>query len=173
MLASFVGHLLQLPWKLGADWMYYHLIDADPGINYTQWQNQTSRVGTNLFRMYNPRKQVRDSDEAADWIKEWVPELRALPAQFLDQPEKTPLGVQDDCGVSIGEDYPRPIVEYESARLEMRHLLEDKEHAAQDALAQPEIEKRASLSARGGSPQPSSGPPDHDNESQASLGDFS
>lgn len=154
MLASFVGHLLQLPWKLGADWMYYHLIDADPGINYTQWQNQTSRVGTNLFRMYNPRKQVRDSDEAADWIREWVPELADLPAQFLDQPEKTPLSVQKEHNVWIGAGYPRPIVDYDAARIKMRRELEQREAAAKQALTDDSVQERASLSARGGDPQP-------------------
>jgi deoxyribodipyrimidine photo-lyase len=38
MVASFFGYILKQWWKTGADFMYYHLIDADPAINYAQWQ---------------------------------------------------------------------------------------------------------------------------------------
>jgi len=152
MLATFHSNLLNLPWTQGADWLYYHLIDADAGINYTQWQSQTSRVGVNLYRIYNPRKQVRDSDEAADWIQEWVPELRGFPEQYLDQPEKAPLSVQEGCGIRIGEDYPLPIVEYEAARSRARRRLEQREAAAKGALESDEVQQRASLSSRGGEP---------------------
>ena len=172
MLASFHGHLLNLPWKLGADWMYYHLIDADPAINYTQWQSQTSKIGTNLFRMYNPRKQVRDSDRAADWITKWVPELSDLPTQYLDQPEKTPIHVQESCDTIIGDDYPYPIVEYEQARYRARTRLEAVEQDAKRALADPSTQDRASLSRRGGPPSPPSGV-DSDESTQQSLTDFS
>lgn len=171
MLASFHSNLLHLPWVLGANWMYYHLIDADPGINYTQWQNQTSRVGTNLYRIYNPRKQVRDSDEAADWIQEWVPELRGFPENHLDRPEKAPLFVQKECGVRIGEDYPLPVVEYEAARSRARRRLEQREAAAVEALNDPEVNERASLSARGRGRSPDVESLKQDSEQQ-SLTDF-
>jgi deoxyribodipyrimidine photo-lyase len=150
MLASFVGDLLNEPWKKGADWMHYHLIDADPAINYTQWQCQTSRVGVNLYRMYNPRKQVEDRETAAEWIERWVPELANLPEKYLSQPEKTPLSVQQRVGVDIGKDYPRPIIEYESARAKARKRYEAREADAKRELNNPEIQRRASFSGRGG-----------------------
>jgi deoxyribodipyrimidine photo-lyase len=172
LLATFHSNLLNLPWKQGADWLYYHLIDADPGINYTQWQSQTSRVGTNLYRIYNPRKQVRDSDEATEWIQEWVPELRGFPEQHLDQPEKTPLSVQESCGIIIGEDYPLPVVEYEAARSRARRRLEQREAAAVEALEDPEVREWASLSARGRGRQPDVESLKQDS-TQQSLADFS
>lgn len=171
MLASFHSNLLHLPWTDGADWMYYHLIDAEPGIHYTQWQNQTSRVGTNLYRIYNPRKQVRDRDEAADWIYEWIPELRGFPERHLDQPEKAPLSIQQECGISIGEDYPLPVVEYEAARSRARRRLEAVEADAVSALEDPTVRKRASLSARGRGRNPDVESLKQDS-SQQSLGDF-
>jgi Deoxyribodipyrimidine photolyase len=148
MLASFHSNLLELPWTIGANWMYYHLIDADPAINYTQWQSQTSRVGTNLYRIYNPRKQVRDRDEAADFIREWIPALQELPEKYLDQPEKTPVAIQNKCGVIIGEDYPMPLVEYEAALSRVKRELEQREADAKEALQQDAVRERASLSAR-------------------------
>lgn len=172
MLATFHTNLLNLPWKTGADWLYYHLIDADPGINYTQWQSQTSKVGTNLYRIYNPRKQVRDSDTSTEWIQKWVPELRGFPEHHLDKPEKAPLPVQQSCGIIIGEDYPLPVVEYEGARSKARRRLEQCEAAAVKALEDPEVRKRASLSARGRGRQPDIESLKQDS-TQQSLSDFS
>lgn len=142
--------LLQQPWKIGADWFYYHLLDADPAINYTQFQLQAGVDGTNMMRVYNPRKQVRDNDPDGEFIKKWVPELRALPAQYLDRPEKTPVAVQEEVGVSIGDAYPYPIVEYEAARQAIIEKIEGVRDAAKRALHHPEVNRRASLSQRGG-----------------------
>jgi len=154
MLATFHSNLLNLPWKLGADWMYYHLIDAEAGINYTQWQSQSSRVGTNLYRIYNPIKQFndRDTDQASNWIKKYIPELRQLPNKHLAQPEKTPLHIQDKHNTRIGNDYPYPIIEYEQTRHEARHRLEQREQHAKQELTKPHIQANASLSRRGGTP---------------------
>ena len=68
MCASMLCDLLQQPWKIGADWFYYHLLDADPAINYTQFQLQAGVDGTNMMRIYNPRKQVRDNDSEGEFI---------------------------------------------------------------------------------------------------------
>jgi len=154
MCASFLCDLLQQPWKIGADFFYYHLLDADPAINYTQFQLQAGVDGTNMLRIYNPRKQVRDNDPDGEFIKKWVPELEALPVEYLDQPEKTPLHVQDEVGVRIGETYPYPIVEYEAAREAIIEKFEAAQAAATEALQHPEVNRRASLSQRGGTAQP-------------------
>ena len=148
MCASFFADLLMQPWQIGADFFHYHLIDSDPAINYTQWQSQAGATGTNLMRIYNPRKQVRDNDPEGEFIRQYVPELRALPTAYLDQPEKTPLAVQTEVGVRIGDEYPRPIIDYEQARERIVDRYDAVKNAAQTALADPEVRRRASLSAR-------------------------
>ena len=150
MCASFLCDLLQQPWKIGADYFYYHLLDADPAINYTQFQLQAGVDGTNMMRIYNPRKQVRDNDPDGEFIKKWIPELSALPAEHLDRPEKTPLHIQKKVEISIGDDYPYPIVEYESARESIIDKFEAIKPQAKKALSHPEVRRRASLSQRGG-----------------------
>jgi deoxyribodipyrimidine photo-lyase len=150
MCASMLCDLMQQPWKLGADWFYYHLLDADPAINYTQFQLQAGVDGTNMMRIYNPRKQARDNDPNGEFIHKWVPELQSLPVKYLDQPEKTPVSVQNEVGVSIGDDYPYPIVEYEQARHDIIEKIEQVRDAAHEALHHPEVNRRASLSQRGG-----------------------
>ena len=179
MCASFLCDLLQQPWKIGADFFYYHLLDADPAINYTQFQLQAGVDGTNMLRIYNPRKQVRDNDPDGEFIKKWVPELEALPVEYLDQPEKTPLHVQDEVGVRIGETYPYPIVEYEAAREAIIEKFEAVQAAATEALQHPEVNRRASLSQRGGTTQPTADvaigeltDTAPEQAGQSSLGDF-
>jgi deoxyribodipyrimidine photo-lyase len=148
MCASVFADLFQQPWWIGADFYHYHLVDSDPAINYTQWQSQAGTVGTNLMRIYNPIKQVRDNDPDGAFISEYVPELAALPTEHLPRPEKTPLHVQEACGVTIGDDYPYPVVEYEAARERAMERYERLKPKALEALKEPEIARRASLSSR-------------------------
>ena len=153
MCASFFVHILHQPWWIGADWYHHHLIDSDVGINYTQWQSQAGLIGKPSQRVYNPRKQVRDQDPDGEWITGWVPELAALPDQFLDRPERTPLAVQEECGVVIGEEYPRPVVEFESRRESFWSRYERLRPKAAQRLGRPAIAKRASFSGGYGAAQ--------------------
>ena len=146
MCASFFTHILHQPWWIGADWFHHHLIDSDVGINYTQWQSQAGLIGKPSQRVYNPRKQVRDQDPEGEWITTWVSELTDLPSEFLDRPEKTPLAVQQNCGVRIGETYPRPVVDFEARREQFWTRYERSRHEAAQELRRPEIAKRASFS---------------------------
>ena len=150
MAASGYFHLLQQPWRIGADWYHHHLIDSDAAINYTQWQSQAGLIGKPSLRLYNPRKQVRDQDPDGAWIRRWVPELEGLPPEHLPRPEKTPPVVQDECDVTVGDgpnaDYPRPVVEYEAAKERFWRRYDDVKAAAAARLADEEIAKRASFS---------------------------
>ena len=150
MGASFFYHVLGQPWQIGADHYHYHLVDSVAGINYTQWQSQAGLVGKPTLRLYNPRKQVRDHDPDGAWIREWVPELRGLPAEFLDAPEKAPLAVQRESGVRVADgddgDYPRPVVEFEAARDRFFDRRDAVKTEAAARLADPEVARRASLS---------------------------
>jgi len=181
LCASVYFHVLQQPWRIGADHFYEHLIDGDPAINYTQWQSQCGLVGRPGLRLYDPRKQVRDQDPDGEFITRWVPELDPLPAAHLDAPEKTPIPVQREVGVEIGETYPYPVVDYEAARSEFRDRYGAVHGAAAARLADESIARRASLSgglgaarsiaadhgdAGGGDADGSNGP------TQTGLGDF-
>jgi len=146
LCVSFYYHLLQQPWREGADWYHHHLVDSVASINYTQWQSQCGLVGRPTLRRYNPRKQVRDQDPDGEFIREWVPALEPLPAEYLDRPERTPVHVQSECGVTIGETYPRPIIDYDAARKEFGERLAAVRPDAADALGRPEVADRASLS---------------------------
>jgi deoxyribodipyrimidine photo-lyase len=149
LVATFYSYVLREWWKPGADFLYSHLIDADPGINYEQWQAQAGLVGVHPIRVYDPAKQAREYDAEGAFVRRYVPELAPLPDEHLPRPEKTPLAVQEECGVEIGEDYPYPVVDYERRANEARDLMARHHDRAQETLyADPELLRRASLSSR-------------------------
>ena len=48
--------------------------------------------------------------------RRYVPELKNYPTEYIYEPWKAPPGVQKMCKCVIGTDYPRPIVDHETAR---------------------------------------------------------
>jgi len=169
MVASFYVYVLKQPWRRGADFMYSHLIDADAAINYTQWQSQCNLTGVHPVRVYDPAKQVREHDPDGEFIREYVPELRALPDEHLPRPEQTPEGVQQSCGVDIGTDYPLPVVEYDHEAAVARELYADLADRASEAIREgSRVWRRASLSRR----RRDSAREDDTESGQAQLDDF-
>jgi len=123
MLVSFASNHLWLDWRYFAPWLGRQFLDYEPGIHYPQIQMQSGTTGINTLRIYSPRKQVEDHDPHGQFIRRWIPELSAVPDEFLAEPETMPGLLQTMIGCRIGVDYPEPIVEHRAA---YRH--------AQDAL---------------------------------------
>lgn len=148
MCASFYSYILKQWWKEGADFFYKHLIDADVAINYYQWQMQSGLIGVHANRIYNPTKQVRDNDPDGEFIKKYVPELREVPKEFIDEPWNMPERAQRDCGVIIGKNYPEPIVDYEREARKAREFFKSKASEAYASFRDDEVWRKASLSSK-------------------------
>ena len=87
--ASFLVKHLLIDWREGERWFWDTLVDADYGNNGVNWQWVAgSGVDANLFtRIMAPLTQSAKFD-AADYIREWVPELAGLSdADIHDPPE--------------------------------------------------------------------------------------
>lgn len=107
MLVSFASYHLWLDWRLTAKHLARQFLDYEPGIHYSQLQMQSGTTGMNSVRIYNPIKQSVDQDPDGNFIKQWVPELRYLPTQFIHRP-----WLLEDASLN----YPKPIVDEKLSR---------------------------------------------------------
>ncbi|KZS66967.1 cryptochrome/photolyase family protein [Mycobacterium pseudokansasii] len=105
--ASFLVKDLHLPWQWGAAWFLDQLTDGDLASNQHGWQ-WCAGCGTDAapyFRVFNPTTQGEKFDPSGDYIRRWVPELRAAADVHLRKGRR-PSG------------YPPPIVEHATERAE-------------------------------------------------------
>jgi len=110
MLVSFLTQNLWQHWKDGATWLAQQFLDFEPGIHYPQFQMQAGVTGINTVRMYNPVKQSQDHDPKGIFIKQWIPELKNVPTEFIHEPWKMTAMEQNLYEFELGVDYPAPIV---------------------------------------------------------------
>lgn len=111
MLVSFLTHHLWLNWRDGSPHLARQFLDFEPGIHYSQFQMQAGTMGVNTIRIYNPVKQGLDHDPNGEFIREWVPELRNVPAKQIHEPWMMSTMEQEMYGCITGTDYPAPIID--------------------------------------------------------------
>lgn len=111
MLVSFLTHHLWLDWRRGSHHLARQFLDFEPGIHYPQFQMQAGTIGVNTIRIYNPVKQGYDHDPKGEFIGEWVPELREVPAELSHEPWKMNDMEQQLYNCRVGKDYPAPIID--------------------------------------------------------------
>lgn len=87
--ASFLIKHLLIDWRHGERWFWDTLIDADYGNNGVNWQwISGSGVDSSMFpRIMAPLTQSAKFD-AADYIREWVPELAGLSDDEIHDPQR-------------------------------------------------------------------------------------
>ena len=104
--ASFLVKHLLIDWRLGEQWFWECLVDADYGSNATNWQWVAgSGIDANMFsRIMAPLVQSEKFD-AADYIRRWAPELADLDAADIHDPPDDQRGT-----------YPRKIIGHREAR---------------------------------------------------------
>ena len=105
IVASFLVKDLHIEWTVGARHFMQHLVDADLASNQHGWQ-WTAGTGTDpspYFRIFNPISQGQKFDPNGDYVRRWVPELRAVSGKAVHEPWTLP---------DPPADYPERIVDH-------------------------------------------------------------
>lgn len=114
IVASFLAKDLLLDWRLGERFFMEHLIDGDFASNNGGWGFAAS-TGVDpqpYFRVFNPTLQSEKFDPDGVYIRQWLPELRAIPpGKALHDPY-----ARGQAPAAGAAGYPRPIVEHRFAR---------------------------------------------------------
>ena len=116
--ASYLTKHMLLPWQQGEAWFWDTLVDADLATNAASWQ-WVAGTGTDsqpFFRIFNPVTQGRKFDPDGRYVRQYVPEIAALPDRWLHEPWAAPAAILDKAGIHLGRTYPRPIVALDEGR---------------------------------------------------------
>ncbi|MFU7528318.1 cryptochrome/photolyase family protein [Qipengyuania sp. ASV99] len=106
--ASFLIKHLLIDWRVGEQWFWDTLVDADYASNATNWQwTAGTGVDSNMFvRIMAPLSQSEKFD-AARYIRTYVPELAHLDEPYIHDPEE--FG-------RLPKAYPAKIIGHKQAR---------------------------------------------------------
>jgi len=122
IVASFLTKDLMIDWRAGYDWFRRKLVDHETGNDNGGWQWAAS-TGTDAqpyFRVFNPMTQGERYDPDAEYIAEYVPELRGVPADAVHSWHELDPGTRQ----MHAPEYPDPIVDHSERREEAIAMFE-------------------------------------------------
>ena len=120
IVASFLTKDLIVNWQWGEKYFMQHLVDGDLSANNGGWQwSASSGMDPKPLRIFNPASQAQKFDAEAEYIRQWVPELRSVDTGAL---------VTGKIGERDRGDYPAPIVDHKIQQA----LFKDKYKAQKD-----------------------------------------
>ena len=106
LVAMFLSKNLLIDWRWGERWFMQHLIDGDFAANngVWQWSASTGTDAAPYFRIFNPVRQSERFDPEGDFIRRYLPVLKAESSRTIHDPEKLKTG------------YPAPMVDLKFSR---------------------------------------------------------
>ena len=116
--ASFLTKHLMIDYRRGEAHYLRFLTDGDYASNNLgwQWSAGSGCDAQPYFRVFNPVTQGTKFDPEGHYVRRWLPELARMPARYVHRPWEAPAAILSTAGVTLGADYPRPIVDHVEAR---------------------------------------------------------
>jgi len=112
IVASYLIKNLLIPWQEGEKWFRDTLVDADLASNAMgwQWAAGSGADAAPYFRIFNPVLQGEKFDKQGDYVRHWVPQIKAVPDKFIHKPWELA------CDERRLLDYPEPLVDLKQSR---------------------------------------------------------
>lgn len=104
-VASFLVLDYGVDWRYGAAYFESLLLDYDVYSNWGNWAAAAGLTGGRVNK-FNILKQSKDYDADGRYARAWLPELAEVPNEYVHEPARMPLALQERLGVIVGEDYP-------------------------------------------------------------------
>ncbi|MCS7019968.1 MAG: DASH family cryptochrome [Cytophagales bacterium] len=110
-VASFLVKDLKIDWRWGAMYFEHALIDYDVCSNWGNW-NYVAGIGNDPRenRYFNILKQAKQYDPKGEFVKHWLPVLRAVPAATVHVVGDLSYNELQSYGIRLGGNYPHPMV---------------------------------------------------------------
>ena len=123
--ATFLVKDLGIDWRRGERHFALHLNDYDLAANVGgwQWAASTGCDAQPWFRIFNPVTQSRRFDPGGKFIRRYLPQLAGLPDGLVHAPWLASPVELEAAGLSLGRDYPPPVVDHEEARAALARAL--------------------------------------------------
>jgi deoxyribodipyrimidine photo-lyase len=109
IVAMFLTKDLLVDWRMGESWFMQRLTDGEIASNNGgwQWSAGTGADAAPYFRIQNPWTQSARYDPEGKYIKQWLPELRDVPAERL---------MRSPAAEPLARNYPLPMINHSVAR---------------------------------------------------------
>ena len=116
--ACFLIKDLGIDWRRGEAYFAEKLNDFDLAANNGGWQWAASSGcdAQPYFRIFNPITQSEKFDAEGNFIRRYLPQLAGLNAKQIHAPWLVPDDALARAGITLGEQYPAPIVQHDVAR---------------------------------------------------------
>ncbi|NJR38416.1 MAG: deoxyribodipyrimidine photolyase [Leptolyngbyaceae cyanobacterium CSU_1_4] len=119
IVASFLTKDLILDFRLGEKYFMQKLMDWDLSANNGGWQwSASSGMDPKPLRIFNPASQAQKFDADAEYIRQWLPELRSLDTAMLVT-GMIPQRDRDRCN------YPAAIVDHKIQQARFKVLYQN------------------------------------------------
>lgn len=118
VVASFLTKDLGIDWRWGEKYFAIHLNDFDLSANNGgwQWASSSGCDAQPYFRIFNPVTQSEKFDPDGKFIRRYLPQLAKLSDKRIHAPWTAAPDERMSAGVTLGTNYPRPIVDHAQAR---------------------------------------------------------